>query len=404
MDEDTSDKRLDSEPSEDKEVVVVGWDEDDPENPFNWPRRRKYINVLIPIYICLLTAANSTSTGIMAFWGPARFHTTRLGFQFSVTSYLIAFSFASLVTAPLSELLGRKRIYQAATMLSALLFIPQALTTNLALLLSMRAIQGVAASAGNALIGGSIADLFRARERSLSMNLFVLANLVGQGFAEFMFTEPIVAAICLWIGFNWSCIYLGMSSTLLVFGQYGWSPGWLGTIQLTTVIGGLVGFLSSYHQEILYTRACKSSSTGQARPEARLYYAMLGAAVFPAAMYGFAWTGRPHIPWPVPALFLTIAFAAISAMYAGVYNYLADAYETYSASAQAAHGFSRSIFAACFPLLTHAMYFNLGFPIASTLVASIALVLGLAPVLIYVYGPRLRARSKVTSALTRGAF
>ncbi|BEJ12090.1 hypothetical protein CspHIS471_0205500 [Cutaneotrichosporon sp. HIS471] len=164
MDEGTSDKRLESEPSEDKEVVVVGWDEDDLENPFNWSRRRKYINVLIPIYICLLTAANSTT------------------------------------------------------------------------------------------------------------------------------------------------------------------------------------------------------------------------------------------------LFLTTAFAAISAMYAGVYNYLADAYETYSASAQAAHGFSRSIFAACFPLLTHAMYFNLGFPIASTLVASIALVLGIAPVLIFVYGPRLRARSKVTSALTRGAF
>jgi hypothetical protein len=122
--------RFESERSDDKEVVVVGWDEDDPEvsrsarslrslrshqNPFNWPRARKYANVLIPIYICLLTAANSTSTGIMSFWGPQRFHTTRLGFQFSVTSYLIAFSFASLVTAPLSELFGRKRIYQVAT-------------------------------------------------------------------------------------------------------------------------------------------------------------------------------------------------------------------------------------------------------------------------------------------------
>lgn len=134
--------RYDSERSDDAEkpVVVVGWEDDDPEvshlelgrwaslpavappprahqNPFNWPRGRKYANVLIPIYICLLTAANSTSTGIMSFWGPARFHTTRLGFQFSVTSYLIAFSFASLVTAPLSELFGRKRIYQVATLM-----------------------------------------------------------------------------------------------------------------------------------------------------------------------------------------------------------------------------------------------------------------------------------------------
>lgn len=130
----------------------------------------------------------------MSFWGPQRFHTTKLGFMFSVTSYLIAFSFASLVTAPLSELFGRKRIYQVATLMyvthsflsdtsSAILFIPQALTTNLALLLSMRALQGIAASAGNALIGGSITDQFNARERSLPMNLFVLANLIGQGIA-----------------------------------------------------------------------------------------------------------------------------------------------------------------------------------------------------------------------------
>lgn len=62
------------------------------------------------------------------------------------------------------------------------------------------------------------------------------------------------------------------------------------------------------------------------------------------------------------------------------------------------------MFAACFPLLTHAMYSNLGYPIASTVVASIALVLGIAPVLIYVFGQRLRAMSKVTSSLTSGNF
>lgn len=50
------------------------------------------------------------------------------------------------------------------------------------------------------------------------------------------------------------------------------------------------------------------------------------------------------------------------------------------------------------------MYTNLGYPIASTLVASIALVLAIAPVLIFCYGKKLRAMSKVTSSLTDGAF
>lgn len=133
-----------------------------------------------------------------------------------------------------------------------------------------------------------------------------------------MLTEPIVTAICLWIGFNWSCIYLGMSSTLLVFGQYGWNPGWLGTVQVTSIIGGALGFVTSYHQEYLYARACVRSPTGQARPEARLSWAMLGAAGFPVCMYAFAWTGRPAYHWAIPATFLSLAFAAISAMYSGV--------------------------------------------------------------------------------------
>lgn len=45
------------------------------------------------------------------------------------------------------------------------------------------------------------------------------------------------------------------------------------------------------------------------------------------------------------------------------------------------------------------MYVNLGYPIASTLVASIATVLAIAPVLIIIYGPQLRAKSKVASAI-----
>jgi hypothetical protein len=87
------------------------------QDPRCFSNRRKYWNVSIPVLICLLTATNSTSTGIMQFWGPERFHTTRLGFQCAVTSYLVPFAMASLVTAPLSEVVGRKRLYQVTTIL-----------------------------------------------------------------------------------------------------------------------------------------------------------------------------------------------------------------------------------------------------------------------------------------------
>lgn len=109
-----------------------------PQNPFNWPPGKKYANTLVPLYICLLTSLNATSPGIMAAWGPAWFGTTRLGFAASGTAYLVSFAVASLLTAPLSELFGRRTIYQVATALSALLFVPQALTRSVAVLLVVR--------------------------------------------------------------------------------------------------------------------------------------------------------------------------------------------------------------------------------------------------------------------------
>jgi hypothetical protein len=135
---------------------------------------------------------------------------------------------------------------------------------------------------------------------------------------EYLFTEPIVSALSLWIGFAWSCIYLGMSSTLLVFEQYHWPPGILGLSQLTNTIGGILNFASSFHQEHLYKRASRRSPTGQAPPEARMHWALAGAFAFPACMYIFAWTGRPGWPWPAPAACLVGAAWAIGAMYSGV--------------------------------------------------------------------------------------
>lgn len=89
---------------------------------------------------------NGASPGIMSHWGEDWFHTSRMGFATSGTAYLVSFAVASLVTAPLSELFGRKRIYQVATLLSALLFLPQVFTHSLAVLIVVRCFVSTLAS------------------------------------------------------------------------------------------------------------------------------------------------------------------------------------------------------------------------------------------------------------------
>jgi hypothetical protein len=40
-----------------------------------------------------------------------------------------------------------------------------------------------------------------------------------------------VTALSAWIGFAWACIFLGGTSVILVFEQYGFNAGALGSMQ-----------------------------------------------------------------------------------------------------------------------------------------------------------------------------
>lgn len=158
-------------------------------------------------------------------------------------------------------------------------------------------------------------------------------------------------------------------------------------------IGALIGFCTNWNQESLYRRAAAGSPTGRAPPEARLYWAAVGGVLFPLGMMIFAWTGSPAVVhWSVPTIMLCISYwggkwpwapfivlilplyhlplplytsqpsthhhprnNSVYSMYCGVFNYFADAYETWSSSAQAAQGMMRNIFAGVFPLFSHQM-------------------------------------------------
>lgn len=155
-----------------EEVIVIDWNEGSPEvipcpcqgragetltgqNPFNWPTWRKYLILWTAVFITTLSAANCTSTAIMAVWGPEHFGTDREGYLLSLTVLLLSISFTPMVLAPLSEVVsawhelqgvlrlmmdqyGRNMIYQVTTVITALLFIPQSLSRSYSGLLAAR--------------------------------------------------------------------------------------------------------------------------------------------------------------------------------------------------------------------------------------------------------------------------
>lgn len=105
-------------------------------------------------------------------------------------------------------------------------------------------------------------------------------------------------------------------------------------------------------------------------------------------------TSSPSISW-VPSVLATalVGVGCMVPFWQGM-SYLIDCYGFYANSAIAVNTMIRSLFGAFFPLFTHTMYTKLGVAWASSLLAFICVAFLPVPVLFYVYGARIRQKSK----------
>ena len=129
-------------------------------------------------------------------------------------------------------------------------------------------------------------------------------------------------------------------------------------------------------------------------PEYRLEYAMVAAPVFAASFFWFGWTSYPSISFWSPMLAGGGLGFGIIWIFLALINYIIDTYLFVAASALAANTVVRSCCAAGFPLFATQMYKKLDPRWASTLLGFIALAMMPIPLVLYRFGPQLRARSK----------
>ncbi|KAG8910828.1 hypothetical protein FRC01_006106, partial [Tulasnella sp. 417] len=107
-------------------------------------------------------------------------------------------------------------------------------------------------------------------------------------------------------------------------------------------------------------------------PEARLLIGMVGAVLVTLGLFWFAFTTPHAIHWIVPML-ATVPFG-LGVIYAfiSIWTFLVHAYRPYAASAMAGNSFTRSAFAAAFPLISTPMYARLGVVGATGLLAGLS--------------------------------
>ncbi|KAG8215054.1 major facilitator superfamily domain-containing protein [Butyriboletus roseoflavus] len=213
---------------------------------------------------------------------------------------------------------------------------------------------------------------------------------------EVLLTEPIATSISLWVFFMWGVLFCLISSVSPLFKTlYGFNAGQSGMVYTTIVVGAFIGLGANVYQDKLYRQ-----NVARRGPEARLYLACLVAALFPLAMFMFAWTASQQSHWIWPVIALTIFMFGAFVAYLVVFLYLADCYGPYASSALAGQSLCRNMGSFAFPLFANDMFVDLTYKWTNTLFAGIALVIVPIPFVLFLYGSSLRKRSTLCSKVT----
>ncbi|RHZ62104.1 hypothetical protein CDV55_104967 [Aspergillus turcosus] len=223
-------------------------------------------------------------------------------------------------------------------------------------------------------------------------------ELIRKNFSRplrILFTEPIVLLLSIYMAFLYGLLYLFLTAYPIVFQRiHGFNKGVGGLPYFGIIIGEFLGGIFIIMLQPWYNRRL-SANKDIPIPEWRLPPAILGGVAFAGGLFWFGWSGyRSDIHWIVPTLSGLLTGFGLFCIFLQCLNYIVDAYLVFAASALAANSVLRSIAGAGFPLFSTYMFNALGVNWTGTLLGCVAAILMPIPLLFYLYGPRIRAKSK----------
>ncbi|KAI7871798.1 major facilitator superfamily domain-containing protein [Spinellus fusiger] len=116
----------------------------------------------------------------------------------TVSLFVFIIGIAPLYWAPLSERIGRRWVYTTGMLFYTIFTIVCALSPNVAVFFVFRLLQGVFACVGQAVGGGSAADLFLPHERGMAMSFYIVGTVLGPAVA------PIIGGfVTQYLGWRW---------------------------------------------------------------------------------------------------------------------------------------------------------------------------------------------------------
>ncbi|PQE07884.1 MFS multidrug transporter protein [Rutstroemia sp. NJR-2017a WRK4] len=435
------------------DVILITWDgPDDPEDPFNWSMRKKWWTVGLGLLASFICSVNGTILSVAHQSISDEFGISDQHFPNSywiTTSWGVGAAIFPLFLLPLIEDWGVRPVVLSTYFCFMCLLIPIGLAKNFTTLVVVRFFTGGCVPLMSDVVASNTSNVFHG-DRARSVPIAYIELIFTAAFFPILFlglhetrglailrakakimrkegknvytaeesdhaplyqviiksiqrpifmffTESVVFVATIWASFSLGTVYLFTQSVEQVYGElYGWDAIQAGYVQSSIVIGEILGtgfclYTNRWHHN---SAERNTEVRGTPIPEARLYAAIIGGFFgVTEGMFVYGWAAYHYIHWIIVTVGLVMVGFGTAAVIISNANYLIDAYSKYAASALAAVGLFENISIAFLPLASSAMYTNLGFHWASTLLGFISLILVSTPFLVIKWGKGIRARS-----------
>ncbi|QVM10791.1 hypothetical protein D8B26_005444 [Coccidioides posadasii str. Silveira] len=170
----------DQEESKEDENLVT-WDgPDDPANPLNWARSKKWICTWIIATFAFISPLSSTMLAPALPTIAKEFKISSSMEEALVMSiFLLAYAIGPFLLGPLSEIYGRVVVLQTANMVYLIFNTLCGISRSKQQILAFRFLSGLGGSAPQTLNGGMLSDCWRAEERGKAIAIYSFAPFIG---------------------------------------------------------------------------------------------------------------------------------------------------------------------------------------------------------------------------------
>lgn len=211
---------------------------------------------------------------------------------------------------------------------------------------------------------------------------------------EITLKDPAIAFVNIYTAIIYGIYYSFFEVFPLVYPvYYGFSLGMIGVVFTCILISCMIG-IAIYCAYLYFILVPDILKNGLRAQESRLVPALFACFGPTIGLFLFGWTARASIHWIAPTIGITIYGASVFIVMQCIFVYVPLSYPQYAASLFAGNDFLRSAFACGSILFGRPLFINLGVGKGVSVLGGLSVIGIIGIFMLYVWGAKLRARSK----------